>query len=279
MQKLMIAITAGTLMALVACGPAPSTNTQPSSRPSSGSTASGTPSTGGTTSASPTPPPVAPKGNEKAVITGLIQRVAGENLNDAKVVLTDTSDRVVSSVRTSPDGRYRFANLGAGNYRVRFSLSEDDAVSYMMPYRKDQARTTQFFHQIASQAIGFDGAAARTIEVSPFIVGWDSNLQPPDGEINLDRTVTFSWNPPPRAKSYQLEIYTESGAPFFRSETLSKTEFDYANPKGNLGSYNGQVFAKGQTYQYRVRVELEPGTSPGAEYGVSTAPKITTRNK
>jgi hypothetical protein len=182
-------------------------------------------------------------------------------------------------MRTSPDGRYRFSNLGAGNYRVRFSLSEDDSVNYLMEYHKAETRTTQFFHQITSQTIGYDGATARTIEVSPFIVGWNSNLQPPDGEVNLDRILTFSWNAPPRAKSYQLEIYTASGAPFFRSETLTKTEFDYSNPKRNLGSFNGQVFAKGQTYQYRIRVELEPGTSPGAEYGVSTAPKITTRNK
>ncbi|HEY9843807.1 MAG TPA: carboxypeptidase-like regulatory domain-containing protein [Candidatus Obscuribacterales bacterium] len=214
-------------------------------------------------------------GTKKGEIRGTILRAPGQPLNEAKVLLlSGNPEKEMASLRTGANGTFAFPNLAAGTYRVRFTLTASDEDKALIEYNFGEARTTEFFAQLTSQSVSFDGQAAKLVEVSPLTVGWKPGLEPHDKSISTDRFLGFSWQPAPNARNYVFELLKLDGSEFFRSPEQAGTDFELTSFKGNAGSANGQPIQKGGQYYYRVRVGLHPGTSPGADYGYSTVTRL-----
>ena len=212
-------------------------------------------------------------GAGKSEIRGTILRAAGQPLGAAKVILLNGQDQEVSSLKTGDNGTFAFPNLGSGNYRVRFSLADDIQSVPVIEYKPRETRTTEFFAQVTSQSISLDGQQTKPVEVSPITVGWKPNLAPNEGTVTTNQFPNFSWEAAPNASNYTLELLNTNGTPFFRSGDQGGVTYQLRELNGNQGSSSGQAL-KGSERYFRVRVGLNPGTSPGAEYGYSTAAKL-----
>lgn len=216
-------------------------------------------------------------GNFKAEINGMIQREPGQPMTDAQVLLLNSSDQQVASLRTNSNGGFSFPQLAAGTYRVRFAQTTEASLNKpLLEYRpQEDPRSNEFFAQVTSQAISYNGQAAQTFTVSPISTIWKPQLNPEGGTISTNRFPVFSWQTAPQARSYAVELLNPDASVFYRSPDQSTTGFELRDLKGNQGSFNGQPLQKGSQYYYRVRANLNPGTSPGPEYGVSAATLLT----
>lgn len=208
----------------------------------------------------------------KSEIHGTIVGDGGKALSGSKVLLLDGSDKELRSLKTGTNGDYAFANLGSGNYRVRFSLQADNAPNPVVEYKGSDARSTEYFAQVTSQSISLDGSA-KSVGVSPMTVAWKPFLSPADGHISTNAFPDFSWQAAPNASNYTFELLNTDGSSFYRSPEQSGVSFHLTELKGNQGSSSGQPL-KGAERLFRVRVGLSPGTAPGAEYGYSTAARL-----
>ncbi len=217
-------------------------------------------------------------GNFKAEINGVVQREPGQPMTDSRVALITESGQEVASLRTNSNGGYAFQQLAAGTYRVRFSQTDDVTGKPVLEFRPEQEpRTNEFFAQVTSQPISFNGQSTQSFTVSAISTLWKPDLNPTGGgaTISTNRFPVFSWQPTSQARSYAVELLNPDGSLFYRSPDQSATTFEYRDLKGNQGSFNGLALQKGSQYYYRVRANLNPGNTPGPEYGVSAGSLLT----
>ena len=80
-----------------------------------------TPTGSGSTPTTPpptTPPPTTPPPSSTYAISGTVKSTTGAALSGVKVYLYDMNWKVLATVNTDSQGRYSFANLTAGSYRL-----------------------------------------------------------------------------------------------------------------------------------------------------------------
>lgn len=257
----------GLMPVLTACGPA-ATPATPSNVNNPGPQATGRPP-------ATSSPPVssAPSSTAHHEIRGQILRAAGQPLGAAKVLLLGEQDQELTSLKTDNNGTFAFPNLAAGNYRIRFTHPDDLQGNPLVEYKPTENRSTDFFDQLTSQKIHFEGSQSQRIDVAPLTVGWKPNLTPEAGTVSTNHFPNFSWGAAPNASSYAMELLNLNASPFYRSPDQSGVTYQLQELKGNQGSSSGQAI-KGGEYLYRVRVGFTPGSIPGPEYGYSTVVRL-----
>ena len=212
-------------------------------------------------------------GTAKSEIRGTIQRAPGQPLGEARVLLLrldGNTEQEAANLRAGSNGSFSFPNLAAGNYRVRFAQSADQQNGAQLRYRPEQdPRTAEYFAQLTSQSVSFDGMQASSVELKPLVVGWQPKLAPQEGSVSTNSFMHFDWEPVSGARAYAIELLKPDGSLFYRSPEQAEVGFTLKQFTGNQGANNGQAL-KGNTLHYRVRAYFPASNPAGADYGIST---------